>query len=275
MINALSIDLEFWYSPQLVKDHISNEPKDFVDEMLDPILDSLDANHITATFFVLGELAKKYPESVEKIYDCGHEIASHSYTHKTLHELGRVEFEKELILSKNILTEITHENPLGFRAPTFSIDDSTSWVFNLLIKHKFKYDSSIFPCKTRMYGVQDAPVIIYKPSALHFTQNDPKGEIIEFPMTVFNDKLRIPISGGFYFRCLPLWLLKSMIKIVNEKRPSIIYIHPWELYREVPRLDLPYFSNLITYYGVENAMQKFENLIKSFQFAPVRDVLGI
>jgi probable sporulation protein (polysaccharide deacetylase family) len=51
-------------------------------EYLDGILEVLDENDITTTFFIGGTWAEKYPELLQKIYDKGHEIANHGYYHK-------------------------------------------------------------------------------------------------------------------------------------------------------------------------------------------------
>ncbi|MEA3500231.1 MAG: polysaccharide deacetylase family protein [Candidatus Marinimicrobia bacterium] len=48
------------------------------------ILEVLKKNKISATFFLLGENIKKYPESVKKIISGNHEIGNHSYSHKKL-----------------------------------------------------------------------------------------------------------------------------------------------------------------------------------------------
>ncbi|MDR9852634.1 polysaccharide deacetylase family protein [Paenibacillus sp. VCA1] len=45
------------------------------------VLDILKKNNIRATFFVLGEQVKRYPELLQRIYDEGHAIGNHSYDH--------------------------------------------------------------------------------------------------------------------------------------------------------------------------------------------------
>ncbi|SHF18401.1 polysaccharide deacetylase family protein [Caloramator proteoclasticus] len=45
------------------------------------VLDILKENDIKATFFVLGSMAKANPELLKKIYEDGHAIANHSYSH--------------------------------------------------------------------------------------------------------------------------------------------------------------------------------------------------
>ena len=273
--NALTIDLEYWYSPELVRGFVVGNKDDLIIEMTKPVLDVLDEFDVSATFFVLGEVAKKYPELVEEVYERGHEIGSHAYSHKTLYELGKDKFENEINLSVQLLQHITKEKPIGFRAPSFSVNNSTGWAFEVLEKHGFKYDSSIFPIRTKLYGVPNAPLHIYKPSADDVAKEDPNGKMIEFPMTVFEFGKRIPISGGFYLRAMPFWLLKSLLKKVNRTRAGMIYVHPWETYSKTPILKLPLSSRFITYYGIGSALNKLKGLLKNFDFAPVREILEL
>lgn len=46
------------------------------------ILDILDKYNIKATFFVLGNRVKMYPDIVKQEYEAGHYIANHGYSHK-------------------------------------------------------------------------------------------------------------------------------------------------------------------------------------------------
>lgn len=46
------------------------------------ILDILDKYNIKATFFVLGNRVKMYPDIVKQEYETGHYIANHGYSHK-------------------------------------------------------------------------------------------------------------------------------------------------------------------------------------------------
>jgi polysaccharide deacetylase family protein (PEP-CTERM system associated) len=271
MINSLSIDLEYWWSIELLKGHVPDRKNDLVYESAQPLLNLLDKYNTKATFFVLGMLAEKYPELIEDIYHKGHEIASHAYSHRTLYDLGELGFEEEIIKSKMILDKY---DPIGFRAPSFSIDNETRWAFKILKKCGFKYDSSIFPIKTMLYGVPGAPIHIYRPSEEDVSQHDPNGGITEFPLTVINiGGLNIPVSGGFYLRILPLRLLKLCLLQVNKERPAIIYIHPWEMYSGIPHVNISPLSRFITYHGINNALAKLESLLIEFKFNTIRDAL--
>lgn len=273
MKNALVIDLEHWYSNEFLTEYLPAEKVDQDIEAVMPILDLLDKYNVRATFAVLGTFAERHPELIKLIHDKGHEIQSHAYSHKTLHELGKDAFEDEIKRSIYLLESITGQGPVGFRAPSFSIDNSTKWAFEILEKYGFKYDSSIFPIKTMLYGEPKAPISIYRPSREDITEHDSKGEIIEFPMTVIKFGTNIPLAGGFYLRILPLWFLRLGIRHVNKKRPAIVYIHPWETYPNTPRLRLPFFSKFVAYYGINTSLSKFEGLLKEFNFSPIKEVL--
>jgi len=273
MINAMVVDLEHWHSNEFLTDYLPAEPVDQIPESVQPLLDLLDRYNVRVTFAVLGSVAEKHPELVKEIHDKGHEIASHAWSHKTLYALGKEDFDDEIRRSVDLLTSITGERPVGFRAPSFSIDNSTKWAFEILEKYGFKYDASVFPIKTMLYGVPDAPLHIYRPSKADITKEDTDGNIIEFPMTILKIGKNIPIAGGFYLRVLPLWFLKYGIREVNKDRPVIIYIHPWEIYSRTPRLKVPMFSQFVAYYGINSALRKLKGLLKEFEFASIRDVL--
>lgn len=275
MINALSIDLEYWHSAEFVSDHASNIIENQIEKSVVPILDLLDKYDVKATFFVLGVLAENNPSIVKMVHEKGHEIASHCYSHKPLHVLGKKGFENELKKSIEILEGITKEEVIGFRAPSFSVNNSTRWAFEMLEKAGIRYDSSVFPIETSLYGVPDAPLQIYNPSINDIALEDPDGMIVEFPLSTVKLFRNIPISGGFYFRLLPYWFVKFAIKKINLERPAIIYLHPWETSADTPRLNLPLTHKFVTYYGLRNTLKKFEKILQDFKFAPVREVLEL
>lgn len=281
MINAFTIDLEYWYSPELVKRFASPAGNDQLVEATMPLVNLLDKYNTRATFFILGKVAEKHPDIVKTIFNKGHEIASHGYSHRKLHELGKEGFEEEIKKTSELLQSITGRKPIGFRAPTFSLDNSTRWALDILVQNGYKYDSSICPTRMRLYGVSKAPLYPYRPSFSDIRYedidgiNNGHGSIVEFPMTVIKLGKNTPVAGGFYLRALPFWFLKQAIKKVNESRPAVIYIHPWETYLETPRVkNLPLASKFITYYGISSALRKIESLLKEFQFKPMYELLN-
>ena len=273
--NALRIDLEYWYSDTFVQSYPADHADEQIPESVIPILELLDRHNTKATFAVLGVVAERYPELVKAIFDNGHEIASHCYSHKLLHQLGKEEFEQEIIRSVHLLLSITGERPIGFTAPSYSLSNATRWALEILHKHGFKYDASIFPIKTFLYGEPKAPLYPYRISRDDVTKEDANGDIIEFPLTVLKLGINIPVAGGFYLRVLPSWFLEFALKKVNQTRPGIVYIHPWETYLKTPRVNrMPYLYRFINYYGIGKALEKLERLLTRFKFKPIREVLS-
>ena len=144
-------------------------------------------------------VAEKHPELIENIYNDGHEVALHGWKHLILNKLNPKIFEKEIIKTIKTIMHITKETPRGFRAPRFSLNRKTNWVLNVLIRHKLKYDSSIFPCNTFLYGIRNAPYYPYYPSLRNPEQIDvDQRRIIELPLLINKISfLRIPAAGGF------------------------------------------------------------------------------
>ena len=66
------------------------------DDDIDEILNILDNYECKATFFVLGEWAEKYSESLAKISERGHEIGNHSYNHKDYTKMSSEEIRIDL-----------------------------------------------------------------------------------------------------------------------------------------------------------------------------------
>jgi peptidoglycan/xylan/chitin deacetylase (PgdA/CDA1 family) len=106
-IHALTIDVEDWYHPELVRGHIDlANAEGRVCDAIPIILDLLNKHHVKATFFVLGEVARRFPEVVRQIDREGHELGCHGMSHRTLGDLGKEGFRKELQDFQNLMKEI-------------------------------------------------------------------------------------------------------------------------------------------------------------------------
>lgn len=278
-MNALTIDVEDWYHPQLIQDYIPSHLRiSYIEKSLTGVLNLIDKYSIEATFFVLGEIAQKFPHLIEKIADHGHEIACHGLRHVTLCRLGSKKFRKEIKEAYRLIKSSSGEPPIGFRAPSFSLNNETIWALKILVEMGFKYDSSIFPTWSPLYGIPLAPTIPYHPSLEDLTRKLENGPIIEFPLGVadFPFIFKLPIAGGFYLRAFPLSLLKAAIRSRNRKgNPVVIYVHPWELYP--PRIDiqLPIIARFVFYLNIHRTLEKLEFLIKNFKFTSIRRILEL
>ena len=266
-MNLLGIDFEDWFHPQLIQPYIQSlkkEPK--VINGIEKILNLLRKYDTYATFFVVGELLQFKPELFDLIINEGHEIGFHTMHHTRLDkENFKEKFDDEL----KTFDKLSHKKSQGFRAPTFSLNHSSSWVIDMLIENNYLYDSSIVPVKTSMYGFSNAETKPYKISSNELEKNDLNGKIQEFPIliTSFLGK-KIPAGGGFYLRSLPMRITENAIKNYEKKDiPATYYVHSWELTPEyMPKISMSKKDNFVTYHNLEKTYSRMEQLLKKFKF---------
>jgi polysaccharide deacetylase family sporulation protein PdaB len=94
------------------------------DDDIESILDTLKQNNCTAAFFVTGDWAQKYPESLKKIYDAGHIIGNHSYDHADYTGLSSDEIRRDIEKADECIREVCGENSIYMRAPSGSYNDN-------------------------------------------------------------------------------------------------------------------------------------------------------
>ena len=276
MINALSIDLEEWYHSELVEGRRSSFSQ--AEEATKPILELLDRYQTKASFFIVGEVAEQNPGLIQSIFEKGHEIGCHGYSHKLLWKLDESLFRGEIEHFQSVMERILGKIKIkGFRAPCFSLDNRSKWALRVLSDYGYQYDASIFPVKINpLYGISGAPAQPYRISFEDVRKEDPQSPLMEFPLCPLTiGRLKIPISGGFYFRILPLPFLYWGLKRINRDKPFLLYFHPWESYEKTPRFKLPLFNRVISYYGVSSALKKLEFLLEHFKFSRVDHILGL
>jgi len=266
-LNLLGIDFEDWYHPELMKPYISGKDKNpTVINGIDKILELLRKNETFATFFLVGELLLVKPELQDKILDEGHEIAFHTMYHTRLDSEGYK--EKFLDEIKNF-EKLTSGKSKGFRAPTFSLNDTSSWAIDMLRECGYQYDSSVVPAKGKMYGLSNALTKPYRISSSSIENDDPDSDMLEFPLLVtkFLGK-KIPAGGGFYLRTLPMRIIKNAIRKYEDLNiPATFYIHSWELTPEFfPKIPMNKKDEFVTYHNIEKAYQKMDEILENFQF---------
>ncbi len=92
---------------------------------IDLILATLEEYNVKATFFLLGSWANDYIEEVQKIYDAGHEIGNHSYSHNDMPSMTYENIILDIQKCNEIVRNITGHSPTLFRAPSGSYDNKT------------------------------------------------------------------------------------------------------------------------------------------------------
>jgi len=274
MANILTIDVEDWYMDIDIKYWESYE--DRVVQNTHKLLHILDEAGARATFFVVGYVAERFPKLVEDIKERKHEIATHGYSHKPITQQSPAEFEEDLAKSIDILEEITGDKVLGHRASNFSIMGRTSWAIDIMKRNGLRYDSSVFPVRTHIYGVPDAPLFPYRISSSNIKVDDLGEAFWELPLSVYRIRglgKNIPIAGGFYLRFFPYSFVKHAFNRINRlNQPAICYLHPWELDSEQPKLKALSWYH---YWGLSKTEGRFKKLVKDFKFTSVREFLAL
>jgi len=266
-LNLLGIDFEEWFHPELIQKVLENEKKTFqVVKGIDKILENLRKHDTYATFFMVGEILEKFPDILDKILENGHEIGFHTMYHSRLDSNN---FQEKFSNELDNFAILTNNKSKGFRAPTFSLNEKSSWAIDTLEQHGYVYDSSIVPAKTNLYGTPNAPKKPYKITSNSLDFDNPKGKIIEFPLmtTKFLGKT-VPVGGGFYLRTLPFSTTKKALRTYDEANiPGVFYIHSWELTPEfMPKIKLSVKNNFITYHNLDKVVDRMDYLLSNFQF---------
>lgn len=86
-------------------------------EQTDTLLEILDKYKVKSTFFLVGDWVEKYPESVKKIADKGHDVGNHSDTHPHMTQMATSQMAGEIQACNEKIKKITGKTPTLFRAP--------------------------------------------------------------------------------------------------------------------------------------------------------------
>ena len=269
--NVISVDVEDYFHVEAFSDIVDRKNWDQYPSRVEAntkrILDLLDESGVKGTFFVLGWVAERYPNLVREIVSRGHELACHSYWHRLIFNLDPKEFREDTLRAKAVLEQAAGLPVYGYRAPSFSIVTSSLWALEILAESGFTYDSSIYPIHHDTYGIPSAP-------RAPFRIDTPAGPIMEYPMSTFRmlGKHNLPVGGGGYLRMLPFWYTKlGCRRLQSEKVPLVVYIHPWEIDPDQPRLPGRRKSVLRHYTNLKKTAGRLRRLLQSGQFASFRE----
>lgn len=232
------------------------------------ISDLLLEHSTRATFFVLGWVAERHPDLVKDLAQQGHEIASHGYGHELVSTQTPAQFREDVRRSKQILEDLIGRQIVGYRAPSFSISSRTEWAISVLIEEGYRYDSSIY---NRFRSAQGSKAI----NTETYQLETKAGTIWEVsPSTMNACGLQLPVAGGGYFRLFPYAASKMFLKNLERQGSQLVmYLHPWELDPEQPRMDGPLLSKVRHYLNLGKTEQRLRWLLRDFSFAPINEVV--
>jgi polysaccharide deacetylase family protein (PEP-CTERM system associated) len=262
--SIFSIDVEDWFNlsgtgfepPVAQWDRLESR----VERNLRGLFELLAERGSTATCFIIGYFAKRFPHLVREAVAAGHEIASHSYFHRLIYDMSAEEFYQDATASRKLLEDISGKPVRGYRAPAFSVTEQTPWFFERLAAAGYEYDSSVFPAPHQTGGLATAQ---FAPHRIETAS----GALTEFPITVVR-VLQKPMCffGGGYLRLFPYRLIRSMgQRALGENRPIVFYIHPREIDPDQPRLALSRRRRFTCYVNLRSTRPKLQHILRDFQ----------
>lgn len=253
----LSVDLED------VRDWVKDGAryKEAVPENTRSYLQQFKQWGVKATFFVVGEVARRYPALIGEIAAAGHELACHGDVHLQLDKLTPREFRADLQRNLASLESAGGRNIVGFRAPTFSLTARTSWAHAVLADLGFTYSSSVLPARSPLYGWPE------------FGRQTRRidGRLWELPVTLHDlPGFSVPMAGGVYFRVLPFFLSRWAIgRSLRLRQAVVTYFHPYDIDVHQERFMHPDLGdkkhlNMLMYIGRAKVLRRLDVLRRSY-----------
>lgn len=263
-IRVLSFDIEDWFHvldnrATRTEAEWQNLPS-LLEQGVARILDMLEAHGQSATFFILGWVAREFPSLVAEIARQGHHIGCHSHMHQLIYEQSPDEFEDDLKLALDTIGNITGVACDAYRAPGFSLTRDCIWAFEILARHGIVHDSSLFLTNRAHGGFSGYPVL--GPSLL---RTESGATINIWPVEAAEIAgSSVMMAGGGYFRIIPAVFLRREFARTNY---LMTYFHPRDFEPELPRV--PGVSSLRHFklnVGVGRSMNKLSGLLKNLSF---------
>lgn len=272
----MSVDVEDYFMVEAFSDIVQTSAWDSwpsrVFNNTAKILDLFDKYDVKATFFVVGWVANRFPSLVQDIHRRGHELACHSFWHRTVYSISPEEFRTDTRDAVHAIEDASGTKVLGYRAPSWSITTSCLWALDILAEEGFTYDSSIYPIRHDLYGVPGAQRFPY---TLRAKNGDDLREFPPATVRLFGHNL--PGAGGGYLRIFPMsytkWVFQKFERDYGER--VIVYLHPWELDPNQPRINGKLKSRLRHYTFLSQTEGRLEQILKQNEFTPFSSVLEI
>lgn len=276
--NLLTIDVEDYFHANGLQGDIGRADWDSmpgrVEHNTRRLLATLDGYDVRATFFILGWVAARYRALVREIHAAGHEVASHGWNHELVYDQTPEEFEQDVRRAKGFLEDLTGAPVHGYRAPSFSIVPRSWWALEILAQTGHIYDSSVYPVHRKRYGVPGARADIH--TILDAGTHGP-GLLEVPPPSIPMLGRNWPVAGGGYFRFYPLWVTRAALRRMNghHKRPGVVYLHPWEIDPDQPRLPAAAIDGWRHYLNLDRTARRLAALLQEFEFLPIAELLDL
>lgn len=267
--HALTIDVEEWFHDDWRPDRGADWDRlpSTVATDVAVMLDLLAGAGARATFFVLGDVARRHPALVKRIAAAGHEIASHGDAHRRVPTQAPAAFRRDVRSSLDVLSDCTGVAVAGYRAPYFLNRACDLWAIDVLAELGLRYDASYVPVRWMPYLGRSIPRVPYR---------HPCG-VWEFPLP-FAERFggwNLPYAGGGpLLRFLPYRVIEGALRTHEDTvGPAVVYCHPWELDPEARSLPgTPRYIQMWKRLGRRRTLPALRRLLASFSFRSIREV---
>lgn len=140
------------------------------------LIDILARYGVKTTFFVVGDWAEKYPESVKALHDAGHEVMSHSDHHDHYNSLSTQQIIDDVTASNERISAVTGVTPTLIRCPYGEYDDHVIAAIRSMGMEPIQWDVDSLDwkdydadtiCRRVTSKVQPGSIVLFHNAALH------------------------------------------------------------------------------------------------------------
>lgn len=163
------------------------------------LLALLKKHDIPSSWYIPGHTLETYPDACRAVFDAGHEIGHHGWTHRPPAGYTREQEDAELVRANEQIKKLTGEYARGYRSPSWDLSPHS---VELLIRHGFEYDSSMMGDDYTPYRVRQSDVIALEEPARFGDAT----RLIEMPVSWTLDDF-----PHFEFIRTPTWILQGLM----------------------------------------------------------------
>lgn len=120
------------------------------------ILALLKKYEVPSTWFIPGHTLETYPDQCRQVFDAGHEIGHHGWSHMPPNDMSREEEEEGIVRGNEQIRKLTGRPARGYRSPSWDLSPHS---VDLLLHHGFKYESSMMGNDYLPYRIRQGDVI--------------------------------------------------------------------------------------------------------------------
>jgi len=232
-------------------------------------LDLLDEFGVTATVFVLGCVAERFPELVRSVRERGHEIASKGYHHRRIAEMSGAELADDLVRAREAIERASGQRVVGCRISDW-LTPRDSWALEVIAEQGYLYDSSMRPLLRSHAAARGERRAHRRAAGGH--------GLWEFPVSSVSVLgCDIPLAGGNWIRQLPHPIARRAIDTLNRdtSTPMVLYFQSWELDPEQPRIEgAPWSTRLRHYRNLDRMSDRLRYYLSHYEFGGISDWIG-